>query len=484
VRERVGRVAEIVKVVPLAVPATAGAPGGIAFALVVLTTASDEALAEAAGVAPSAVRTVSAAAAVAPAPAEEAPADLPEPDERDPEGPRRGAVRVAVGRLDEAMEALAALLVSRARLAREVAAMAARGVDVRELGFTLQDDARRVRDLRAAILRVRMVPVAEALARVQLVVRSLRRGGGKLVRLEVDAGQAECDKSVADQLLPAVVHLVRNAVDHAVEAPAERRAAGKPEESVVRIGCAARSSTQLELTVTDDGRGVDRERVAARARRPAPATDAALLDLLCLPGLSTQAQASTTSGRGMGMDIVRRIVVDDLGGELLLRTARGAGTTFTLRVPLTLAVLDAFAFECAGQRYAVALSSVDEVIEVDPAGVTRGPSPRAPGVVGMVERRGAALPVVDLDAVLGLGGRREPARRALVVRRGGDAMAFAVDRMLGQQEVVVRPLEDPLLKFAGVSGATDLGDGRATLVLDLGALRLRLSRAAPEGLVA
>ncbi len=483
VREQVGRLAEIVKVVPLSVTATATAPGGIAFALLLLTAASDEALARAAGVGVEAVRPIAAARA----PVDEAPAvaDLLDADPHEQDVHRRGAMRVDVGRLDEAMESLAALIVSRARLGRELAALTARGVDVRDLALALQDDSRRIRDLRSSILRIRMVPVAEALERLQLVARGLRRSSGKLVRLDLDAGQVECDKAVADRVFPAVVHLVRNAVDHAIEAPAERRQRGKPEEATVRVACVARSNTQLELTVSDDGRGVDREGVARRASRPVPESDAALLHLLCLAGLSTRAEASTTSGRGMGMDIVRRIVVEELGGELLLRTERGAGTTFTLRVPLTLAVVEAFAFECAEQRFLVPLSTVDEVVEVDPAQVAYGPSPRssgARGLVGVMERRGAAIPVVDLDAALGFGARRSPARRALVVRRDGDVIAFAVDRMLGQHEVVVRPLTDPLLKVAGVAGAADLGDGSPTLVLDLVALRVRLGLGASASL--
>ncbi len=476
VRERVGAIAEIVKVVPVSVPATEAAPGGIAFALVVLTTASDDALAEAAGVPAATVRMVAAARAPAADAPEALPADLGEPDGRDLDAQRRGAVRVAVGRLDESMEALAALVVARARLGRELAALAARGVDVRELALALQDDGRRVRDLRASILRLRMVPVAEGWERLHLVVRGLRRANGKLVHLDVDAGQVECDKAVAEQLFPAIVHLVRNAVDHAVETPADRRLAGKPEEAVVRVSCVARTSAQLEVVVSDDGRGVDGAAVAKRAGREAPGSDAALLELLCLPGLSTQSAASTVSGRGMGMDIVRRIVVEDLGGELVLRTSPGAGTSFTLRVPLTLAVLDAFAFECVGQRYVAALSSVDEILEIDPSRVSYAPSPREQGArasVGMIERRGETIPLVDLDRALGSGGRREPALRALVVRRDGEAMAFGIDRMLGQQEVVVRPLADPLLRVPGVSGATDLGDGSPTLVLDLLALRGR-----------
>ena len=161
-------------------------------------------------------------------------------------------------------------------------------------------------------------------------------------------GNAELDKAVAERIFPAVVHLVRNAVDHAIESPAERRAAGKPEAGLLTVACHERSDNQLELTVTDDGRGVDAAAVAARAGAPVPNTDAALLELLALPGLSTKATVTTTSGRGVGMDIVRRIAVDELRGELSMRTTPGQGTTFALRIPLSITIVDAFSFLCGG----------------------------------------------------------------------------------------------------------------------------------------
>lgn len=477
VRERVGALAEIVKVVPVALPRSDASPGGLTFVLLVLSAASDGALAAAAGVDVASLSTI-AEAPEARTVTEPTP-DLLEPEEPEPEAHRKGAVRVDVARLDDAMERLSALIVTRARLALAVVELTAQGVNTRDLQLIVHDSARQLRDMRASILRVRMVPMGEVLERVPLLVRGLQRASGKLVRVVLDVGQAELDKAVAEQLFPAIVHLVRNAVDHAVEAPAERRRAGKPEEATLRIACAARSNTQLELSVADDGRGVDREAVARRAGRPAPLTDAALLQMLCRPGLTTQAEASTTSGRGMGMDIVRRITVEQLGGALFMTTAPDVGTTFTLRVPLTISIVEAFAFQCGAQRFVVPLSVVEEVLDVDPARVVRGPSrvDRVGPAVGIIERRGEALPFIGLDAAFGLGASGANLRKALVVRCDGEAIAFGVDRMLGQQEVVVRPLEDPMLKVPGVAGATDLGDGRPTLVLDLVSLCASLAGA-------
>lgn len=455
-RERLKAHAEVVKVLPISVPVTPESPGGLAFVLLLLTSKSAEELESLFSNAGLVVRLL--------APDLPLPVDFGGDDE---EVTRRGLVRVEVSRLDDAMERLSALIVTRYRLSRAVSALAAKGSDVRQLSQIMAENARQLRDLRAAVLHVRMVRVSEVLERVPLLVRGLRRSTGKLVRLEMDVGRAEVDKAVADRVFPAVVHLVRNAVDHAIESPEERRRLGKSEDGLLRIVCTDRSNNQLEISIEDDGRGVDRERVASRAGREAPQSDAALLDLLCLPGLSTRDEATTTSGRGMGMDIVRRIAVEELGGDLFLKTRPGRGSTFTLRIPLTITIVDAFAFECAGQRFVVPVSLVEEILEIDPAAVFRGPGMRASA--SMVQRRGEALPLLQLAELFGLAAPR-PATRALVVRRAGEATGIAVDRLIGQQEVVVRPVDDPLVHVSGISGATDLGDGTPTLVLDLGLL--------------
>jgi len=239
----------------------------------------------------------------------------------------------------------------------------------------------------------------------------------------------------------------------------------------LRIACRAHSNTRLELTVSDDGRGIDRQAVARKAGKPVPESEAALLELLCMPGLSTRDVATTTSGRGMGMEIVKRVVVDELGGELELASELGTGTTFTLRVPLTIAIVDAFAFECAGQRFVVPVSTVDEIVEVDRAEAVAVPT-NADGRpnLDIILRRGHAVPVVRLASVFRMTHDPGAGQKAIIVRRAGLPIAFAVDRMLGQQEVVIRPMNDALVRVPGVSGATDLGDGRPTLVLDLVAL--------------
>jgi two-component system chemotaxis sensor kinase CheA len=456
VRESLEKLGEIVKVVPVA-KAEAGA--GLRFAVVLLTSEDDARLGEAVegGLSVESIAEPSATTLEGP-PDSEADADA--------DAPPHGFVRVDVARLDEAVERLSALIVNRFRMNRAIAKLAQAGVDTRELTQIQSENGRQLRDLRGAIFRVRMVPIAELLERIPLLVRGLRRTVDRLVRVEIDAGKTEVDKAVAERLFPALVHLIRNAVDHAIESPDERVRRGKPEEGLLRITCSARSDTWLELAVEDDGRGIDRDAVARKARREPPASDAALLELLCTPGLSTREVASTTSGRGMGMEIVKR-TVEQLGGELSLRSDVGRGTSFTLRVPLSLSIVDAFSFECAQQRFVVPVGSVDEIIELDDAKVVRSPQPKQASLeVSLIERRGRIMPLLPLAAVLRLAVPGE-GRKVLIVRRGASVLAFGIDRMLVQQEVVVRPLDDDLVRVPGVAGATDLGDGQPTLVLDL-----------------
>jgi len=480
VRSRLATLGEIVKVAPRTVTGPSGAQLGIAFDILVVSSAPRETLADAI-----AASLESVAPVLAPPPPPVAQAPLPagpgaEPSTRElaerddatadvvPIG--RAVIRVELSRLDELQEQLSLLTVSRFRLEREIAAMADAGHDVRRLRQVADLQGRQLRDLRRAILRARMVRVAEVLEPLSLLVRSLARSSERAVRLELDARDTELDKAVADRLLPAMVHLVRNAVDHAIEPAAERRARGKPEAGTIRVACTEIAGNQLELVVSDDGRGIDRAAIARRSERTID-HDADLLDVLCGPGFSTRDVATRTSGRGLGMDIVRRIAVSDLGGELRLATTPGAGTSFTMRIPLTISIVEVFAFACGRQAFVVPVSAIEEIFEIADAGITPPSAPGGRSQVSLLERRGRAIPMFSLGRELAIDDGAA-ARKAMVIRRGGEAVAFSVDRMLGRQEVVVRAIDDPLVQAPGIAGATDLGDGRPTLVLDLGELGL------------
>jgi two-component system chemotaxis sensor kinase CheA len=473
VRKQVSALGELVKVLPRAVNDGSGA--GVAFVLLVLTQASDAAVAEAAAATPEDVRPITSRVV----PAEvRTPAVL---ESQDLETHKHNFVRVDVSRLDEALERLAVLVVSRSRLQRAVDELARGDGDLRQVSRLVSEGGRELRDLRAAIMRARMVSVAELLERAPLIVRGLCKASKKLVRLTLDAGNAELDKAVADRLFPAVVHLLRNAVDHAIELPEERRERGKPEEGHVRVSCLEHAGSQLELVIEDDGRGIDRERVAARAGVSVPTTDEELLALITRSGLSTLDKATQTSGRGLGMDIVKRIAVGELGGELRLETRPGAGSKFTLRVPLSITIMDAFSLACGDETFVVPVNTVDDLVEIAPDAVTQTPEPQQRAQhVRLLRHRGGTMPLFRLSALLGLPTSSAVRPKAMIVRRQAELFAFEVDRMLGKQEVVVRPVKDPLVSVVGVSGSTDLGDGRPTLVLDLLGL-LRLERTARAG---
>lgn len=485
VRDRLGKLGELVKVVPLPRPRGAAAPGGLVFAILMVSAASDADLAEAAGVEPGEIVRLDGASASGGAPpdataadGDDAPAETGEAGGEDPGdagSARRGVVRVDVARLDDALEKLSDLVVTRSRLHRALEDLHGHGVDVRAVSQIAQEMSRQLRGLRRSIMQARLVSVAEMLERLPLLVRGLQRSTGKAVDLEVDTGRAELDKSVAERIFPAVIHLVRNAIDHALEPAEERQRLGKPPRGRLRVVCREQANNLLQLTISDDGRGIDAAALAARAGKEPPASEEALLALMALPGLSTRTEVSTTSGRGMGMNIVRKSV-EELGGQLSVETTAGQGTSFTLAVPLTITIIDAFSFRCGEQPFVVPVSAVEEIVEIDPAQVTRAPSGKGRAPMRMLDRRGSAVPLVSLERVFHLEAVPGDLRKAIVVRRNGQPFGFEVDQMLGHQEVVVRPLEDALVKQPGIVGSTDLGDGRPTLVLDLVSLCGRLSR--------
>lgn len=379
-------------------------------------------------------------------------------------------VRVDLARLDDLMRIISDLVVSRARLAdsldrieRHVPAPAWRAVQEHRASLE-----RHVRDLRNGVMRVRLVPIGDIFDRMVFVVRDLAREYGKSVHLELHGKSTEIDKFLIERMMDPLLHLVRNAIAHGLETPAARRSARKPQDGVITLRASTVGDTVV-VEVEDDGAGVDAPAVVARARAagvpvPAEVPDAAsLLELICATGLSTRPEADRGSGRGVGMGAVRA-VVQEVGGTLTLETERGRGTRFTLQLPLTLAITDAIIASVGDRTFAVPQSTVSEVIEVDPAAVRELENNE------IVPYRQGTLPLLRLSRIFGLRESVRPRLHVFVTGRGAAAVGIAVDRVMGQKEIVVRTFADELVKVHGVTGATELGDGRVVLILDVAAL--------------
>jgi len=383
-------------------------------------------------------------------------------------------VRVDLARLDELLRLVGDLVVSRARLDDALSKVeafvpAAQWRDVQEHSDTIE---RRLRDLREGVMRVRMVPVGEIFRRMPFVVRDLARDSGKRLRLDVVGESTEIDKFLIERMMDPVLHLVRNAVSHGIESPDERTAIGKPPEGTIRLSAATVGESVL-LEVSDDGRGLDADAIAQRARRagmlvPDRPDSRVLLDIIAAPGFSTRDAADRVSGRGVGMAVVRE-TIHELGGTISLETIPGRGTTFRIALPVTLAIADAMIVHVGDRVFAVPQSSVREVGEVDPAGI------RALENNELITHRGEALPVVRLGRVFAIQPTARARLHVLIIGRDAAPVGILVDRIAGQQEIVVKAIADPLVKVPGVSGATELGDGRLVLILDPPALA-RLAR--------
>lgn len=380
-------------------------------------------------------------------------------------------VRVDLDRLDELMRIIGELVISRTRLDDQVMELkrATPASIWRPLEETSLSLGRQLRDLRESVMRVRMVPIGEAFERMTFIVRDLARESGKKVIVQLSGGETEIDKFLVERMMDPLMHLVRNAVSHGIETVAEREAQGKKPEGLLSLS-AATAGERIVIRIADDGRGIDRDLVVARAKArglnadETDIDDTALLDLICSPGLSTRDEANRESGRGVGMDVVKK-ALEELGGRMSLATKMGQGTTFTLELPLTLAIAEALIVSVNGQRFAVPQSAVREVFEVESA------STKVLENNEIITHRGKVLPLLRLARVFEMDHQRGPNFHVLVLGEETNAVGLAVDRILGQREIVVRAIKDPLAQSKGIAGATELGDQRVVLILDVSALR-------------
>jgi two-component system chemotaxis sensor kinase CheA len=375
-------------------------------------------------------------------------------------------VRVDLVRLDQLMLLVGELVVTRARLEQTLNSLRPRlsPTDWRHLQEVNIALGKQLRDLRNDVMRVRMVPIAEVFERMRFVVRDLARESKKRVALELSGQDTEIDKFLVERLIDPLLHLVRNSISHGIESEAARLSSGKPAGG--KISLSARTAGELVvIEIGDDGEGIDVEAIQESSGVRLINEDGSihfhdLLDIISSPGFSTKKEADRASGRGVGMDVVARAIAD-LDGYLSVNTERGIGTTFRIELPLTLAITDALIATVDGQTFAIHRSSVQEVIEIDSTSVKVFENNE------IILHREEVLPLVRLASVFNLNQKKGGTFHALIVGTGSRATAVVVDKVLGLREVVVRALNDPLTDVPGLAGATELGDGRPVLILDV-----------------
>lgn len=379
-------------------------------------------------------------------------------------------VRVDIERLDRVMASVGELFIARRGLGAVARQLLDGGLAPalgRDLARTAREFDVRLNDLQRAVVGARMVPVEQVVGRLGRLVRKLSRRSGKQVRFAAGGGRTELDKMLMDRVLSPLLHLVRNALDHGIESADERRAAGKPEQGEICLDATQRGNAVV-LTLSDDGRGIDVDvvRDAAIRRGLLPAGAALDLDAACelifRPGFSSAAAVDEVSGRGVGLDVVRREIAS-LNGTLRLRTTPGSGTRFEIELPITLAILESMLVRAGHGLYAIPVSAISETLRLTPERRARL------GGRDVLRLRGETLPLLDLARAFAQDDG-QPAGYAIVARAGDRRLALGVHALLGQQEVLLKPIGRRLERLPGLAGATELGENETALVLDIGSL--------------
>lgn len=396
-------------------------------------------------------------------------------DERSPETTtRRGqerVLRVDLHRLDRMLDLLGEITVARGRIAAMIAgtepsrqALVDAHADVDLLFLDLQE----------LLLKVRMVPIRRAFQPFARSLRDICLTSGKLARLETSGEDVEVDASIVDMIRVPLTHLIRNAVDHGIEHPEIRRTRGKSPIGVISLR-ARRDAGCLDVRVTDDGGGLDRARIRARAEELGllgkidPRDDTTLYSLVFEPGFSTVARVTELSGRGIGMNVVKR-EIEALRGSVRIESTRGVGTVVSLRVPLSLSILDGFWVTVGDDTYIIPMENVRECIEL-PA--EQGNS----GSTGILNLRGRALPYLRLRDHFGTGGKRPRRESVVMIEDMGGQAGIVVDELVGHTQSVIKPLSRLFQRISGISGSAILGNGQVALILDIAALLQQALRA-------
>ena len=378
-------------------------------------------------------------------------------------------IRVEVERVDRLVNLVGELVINQAMLTQH---MLASGIAANQIDVALEDLDHLTRDIQDSVMAMRAQPVKSVFQRMSRLVREVEVATGKQVNLVINGSATEVDRTVIERLTDPLTHIVRNAIDHGIEAPATRLASNKPAQGTLRISAAHRSG-RVVIETNDDGQGIDRERVQKIAiERQLIAADAVLSEhdvdnLIFLPGFSTASQVSELSGRGVGMDIVKR-GVQALGGRISVASKKGEGSTFTLSLPLTLAVLDGMTVFVAGQSLIAPLTAPLETVQPKASDVYQlGASAK------LIKYRGEFVPLIDLGVLFGYReGELEPTKGvALMVEDDvGERVGLLVEDILGQRQVVIKSLQANYRAVDGIAAATILGDGRVALILDVNAI--------------
>ena len=428
-----------------------GAPGSVPTANAASAASSD------------ATDTTVAAPARTPAKTEKAPAATLE----------SSTLRVSVEKVDQLINLVGELVITQAMLAQN-----SKQIDTalyQQLAAGLADLDRNTRDLQESVMSIRMIPMSMVFSRFPRMLRDLAAKLGKKVDFVTQGEATELDKGLVEKITDPLTHLVRNSCDHGIEMPADRLAKGKPETGTITLA-ASHQGGSIVIEVRDDGRGLSREKLLRKARErgidaPDSMTDGEVWNLIFAPGFSTADVVTDVSGRGVGMDVVKKNITA-LGGTVDIESAEGYGMRVSVRLPLTLAIMDGMSVGIGDEVYILPLSSVIESFQVHEHTIkTIGGSGR------VVEVRGDYMPVIDLERLFHVprGDEEKTTSIMVVVEAEGGRVAMLVDELLGQQQVVVKNLEANYRKVDDVSGATIMGDGRVALILDVGSL-VRRSR--------
>jgi two-component system chemotaxis sensor kinase CheA len=377
-----------------------------------------------------------------------------------------GSIRVSVEKIDELMNTVGELVITQAMLSQLGTQI--EGTTAEKLRSGLGQLERNMRELQESVMRVRMLPISFVFSRFPRMVRDLAQRLGKQIELKLTGEQTELDKTVLEKIGDPLVHLVRNSIDHGIESPEVRAGAGKPAFGTVHLDACHRGGN-IAVEVSDDGAGLDKERILAKARSRGlvgpndQLSDEQVQELIFLPGFSTAEKTTDVSGRGVGMDVVRRNV-KELGGKIEVRTERGKGSRFVITLPLTLAIVDGQSVAVGSETYIVPLISIVESMQLRTSNVSR-----LSGRGEVFSFRGDYLPIIRLHELYGVEPRTHQLHEGLVVVAEGEGrrVGLFVDDLLGQQQVVIKSLEANYGHVEGVSGATILGDGSVALILDV-----------------